>query len=203
MKVEDIDLFFEELDRRLGLEAEIIIIGASAGLLMGYIRPSVDIDFEIQVKDSKDPASKEHIQNSIMKTSHKEGIAVNFSDDVSHWSMIDFLDYRRTASRYKKIGKLNIKIIAPEYWTIGKMTRFLELDIQDIMKIISMKHITYDRLIKLWGLAMKKSNLSLELGQFRRHVEFFLKKCGPKLWGKTFVPEDAIKLFHNHAGIRK
>jgi hypothetical protein len=197
-----IDAFFRRLDEKLGLRAEIILIGASAGSLMGHIRPSLDIDFEITPTSRVSGAKKERIQQAVMDVSRQMGIAVNFSDDVSHWSMIDFLDYRRTAKSYKKIGRLNVKLIAPEYWTIGKMTRFLELDIQDMMKIIRIKKIPAKRLIELWARALRASGLSLELGRFRRHVEFFLAKCGPKVWGKDYRADAALRLFRSAAGDR-
>ena len=197
MKKTEIDLFFKQLDAELGVEAEIILIGASAGSLMGHIRPSLDIDFEIRPKQEADAAEKERIHQAVMAVSKNLSIAVNFSDDIGHWSMINFLDYRRTAAPYKKIGRLNVKLISPEYWTIGKMGRFLELDIQDVMKIVRIKKIPSSRLIALWAAALKASALSLELGQFRQHVEFFLTKCGPRVWGKDYDPEKAVQDFQN------
>ena len=203
MKKKQIDLFFQELNSELGINAEIILLGASAGSLMGHIRPSVDIDFEIRAKRASRAAAKERIRQGVLNVSHKLGVAVNFSDNVAHWSMIDYLDYRRTATPYKKIGHLNVKLIAPEYWTIGKMTRFLELDIRDIIKIIKIKKIPHLKLVQLWARALKASDLSLELGQFRQHVEFFLKKYGHRVWGQRFDAEKAVNLFQKLAGLER
>jgi len=187
--------FFKRLDQRLNRSADVIIVGASAGSLMGHIRPSFDIDFEIRVKGSKGAAVRAALEAAIHEASEEAGVAVNYSENVGGCSMISYLNYRKTAVLYQKVGKLNLKLIAPEYWTIGKMTRFLELDIQDMIKIIRGKKIPPSRLIKIWIAAVKASDLSLELGQFRDHVVYFLKKHGRRIWGKNTDVEKWTGLF--------
>ena len=195
MRPRDIHFFFKLLDQSLNRPAQIILLGASAGALMGHIRPSVDIDFEIRLKKSKKVLHPEALETILQAVAKRSRVAVNYSEDVSHWSMISYLDYRRTAVPYKRIGKLAIKIMAPEYWTIGKMARFLDLDIQDMIKIIRIKKLKPQRLLKLWKLALEKSHLSLELGEFRRHVIQFVGTYGKGLWGRGFDPDKALKTF--------
>ena len=201
MRKRQIDGFFRELDRELGVDGQIILVGASAGSLMGHIRPSVDIDFEIRLKGRRSASKAEALDRSIRKVAEKMGVAVNYSQNVSRWSMINFMDYRKTALSYKVFGKLTVKLIAPEYWTIGKMGRFIRTDMTDIQKIIRIKKLKASSLIKIWARALKHSELSLELGQYRRHVEFFLARYGPRLWEKSFDAEKAIRLFRKLAGI--
>ena len=186
--------FFKQLDQELNARARVIVVGASAGALMGHIRPSFDIDFEIRLaKTSRGARSR--LEQSILKSAETSGVAVNYSENVGGWSMINYLDYRKTAVFYKNTGKIQIKLIAPEYWTIGKMTRFLELDIQDMLKIIRRKKIPAGRLIKIWAKAANASDLSLELGQFRDHVVYFLKHYSCRLWTKTANPEKLTRSF--------
>ncbi len=71
------------------------------------------------------------------------------------------------------------------------MARFLELDIQDMLKIIRRKKLSPGRLIKIWIAAVNASDLSLELGQFRDHVIYFLGRHARRLWGKK---TDSAKL---------
>ena len=196
-----IDLFFLELSKKTTQDTEVIVTGAVAGALFGHSRPSLDIDFEIRPTKEKDPAYLEYLDGVIREISSNLKVDTNYGEDISHWSMIDYLDYRTKTIPYKKMGRLDIRLMAPEYWTIGKMARFLELDIQDMIKIIKIKRIPSDRLVKLWARALKASDLSLELGQFRQHVEFFLKKCGPRLWGKSYKAEKAVALFRKLAGV--
>lgn len=184
MRKRQIDLFFKELDKALNLKAEIILLGASAGSLMGHIRPSFDIDFEIRAAGRK--PDKNRISKVILDTARKVRVAVNYSENVDHWSMVSYLDYRKTAVPYKTFGKLNVKLIAPAYWTIGKMARYYALDIKDVAVIIRKKKLQPRALVKLWKLAMDQSDLSLELGQFKKHAVHFLETQGKRLWGKTF-----------------
>jgi hypothetical protein len=190
-----IDAFFRELDRELRQKADVILVGASAGALMGHIRPSVDIDFEIRLSNDHHLYPPADLEAVIKKVSYKIGVAVNFSENISRWSMISFLDYRATAVFYKRFGQLKVKLIAPEYWTIGKMARFLELDIQDMIKIIHKKKLKSGRLLSVWKAALEDSDLCLELGQFRDHVSFFMKKYGKKLWGKAFDEKKSLENF--------
>ena len=188
MQKRQIDLFFRELDKALGKKAEIILLGASAGSLMGHIRPSFDIDFEIRFGKSHRSGPKT-VEEKILQTARKAKVAVNFSENVDHCSMISYLDYRKTALPYKKFGKLNVKLIAPAYWTIGKMARYYALDAKDIAAIIKRKKLKPGPLVRLWKRALQSSDLSLELGQFRKHAAHFLKTYGRKLWGKKFSHE--------------
>lgn len=192
MQKRQIDLFFRELDKALNLKGEIILLGASAGSLMGHIRPSFDIDFEIRM--SGKVKNKREFEEKIMEASRKARVAVNFSEDVGHWSMISYLDYRKKALPYKKFGKLNVKLIAPEYWTIGKMARYYSLDEKDVAAIIRKKKLKPGPVVKLWKRALDSSDLSLELGQFKKHAEHFLKNYGRKLWGKNFRTERMVKI---------
>lgn len=192
MRKRQIDFFFRELDKTLGLKAEVILLGASAGSLMGHIRPSFDIDFEIRTE--RKVRNKREFQEKMIEVSRKAGVAVNFSEDVGHWSMVNYLDYRQTALPYRKFGKLNVKLIAPEYWTIGKMARYYALDAKDVAAIIRKQRLRPTPLVRLWKRALESSDLSLELGQFKKHIAHFLKSYGRRLWGKTFDSEKLINL---------
>ncbi len=195
MRKKQIDSFFNRLDRALDKRAQIILVGASAGTLMGHIRPSVDIDFEIRPTSRIRLRDPDEWDRAIKDTAQAMGVAVNYSADISHWSMVSYLDYRKTALPYKTFGKLAVKLIAPQYWTIGKMARFIRTDIEDIVKIIRVKKLSWQKLTSLWAKAVLDSVLSLELGQFRQHVVTFIKEYGKRCWGRDFTPDEAIRAF--------
>ena len=198
-----IDLFFIELDRGLSKPASVILTGAAAGAIYGNVRQSVDIDFEIRLKKTKNGGRDrdEIVQGLIREVSSKLGIAANYSDDISRWSMINYLNYRKTSIPYKKIGQIDIRLMAPDYWTVGKMTRFFEIDVKDLIKVIRKKRLPARRLVSLWARALRASPLSLAKGQFRRNVENFLNMHGKKLWGRAFDREKAINDFRRLAGL--
>lgn len=202
MRKNTIDLFFLELDRSLSRPASVILTGAAAGAIYGNVRPSLDIDFEIRIKGKESQSREETLRLLIHETSSKLGIASNYSNDISHWSMIDYLDYRKSSISYKKIGHLDIRLIAPEHWTIGKMTRFLEIDVKDMVKVIKKKRLQAGSLVSLWARALRASPLSLTKGQFTRNVETFLNVHGKKLWGAAFDKQKAIHDFRRLAGLK-
>ncbi len=193
MRKKQIDLFFRELDKALGRRGDIILLGAGAGTLMGHIRPSLDIDFEIRFLRSR--RVKGALDEIILQTAKKTGVAVNFSENVGHWSMVSYLDYRKTALDYKTFGRLTVKIMAPDYWTIGKITRYYALDARDAAAIIRKKKLSPERLVRLWKRALDASDLSPEIGLFKRHAVHFLKTYGKKLWGKSFRYEKMALIF--------
>lgn len=195
-----IDRFFTELDRELGKPAEIILTGAAAGSLLGQIRPSLDLDFEIQTFSRSLP--KAEVAEAIQRASAKTGVAVNYSEEIGRWSMIDYLDYRRAAFPYRTIGRLRIRLMAPEHWTIGKMTRFFKIDLEDVLKIIKARKLKAEPLITFWGRALASSPLSLASGTFRDHVVSFLTDYGKSVWGKGFNAEEATTLFKRAAKIQ-
>lgn len=201
MKKALIHRFFKELDQELGRPAEVILTGAAAGSLLGVVRPSMDIDFQIKVRWGRKRPELSEVREAIQRAAEKTGVAVNYSEDIGHWSMINFLNYSQTALSYGRIGQLRIQIMGPKHWTIGKMGRFLELDIRDILRVIQRRKLKSDRLISLWGRALRSSPLSLELGTFRRNVIYFIERYGKKAWGRTFARDRAIRLFKKSAGI--
>lgn len=202
MDIELIESFFKKLDEKLGKPAEIIITGAAAGALMGHIRPSTDIDFEIRLKlPNASEADRQDMANAIDQTSQEMKIAVNYSEDIAHWSMISYLDYRQTSNDHKTIGKLKIKVMAPEYWTVGKMGRFVELDIIDIKEIIKAKKLKPEYMIEVWAKALKESPMSVAKRDFKEHVIYFLAKHGRDVWGDRFDPAKSVESFKKLAGL--
>ena len=197
-----IDLFFLELSKETNSPTEIILTGAAAGVLYGHIRMSLDLDFEIRPKVQNE-AYLSYLYDLVKKISSRTGIEVNYSEDIGHWSMIDFLEYRAKAVPYKKMGHLDIKLMAPEYWTIGKIARFLEIDTSDVIHVIQKKKIGPDDLIRLWARAFKASQLSLTKRQFLDHVNIFIMTYGKRAWGKNFAVESSIRKFKKQVGLTR
>ena len=138
---------------------------------------------------------KAKLEEAVANASKVTGLSAQYSENIGGWSMISYLDYRKQAVMYRKFGKLNVKLMKPEHWTIGKMARFIELDIRDMIQIIRMKKMKPKVLISLWARAVNESPLSIEVGQFRDHVIYFLRKYGNKLWGPSIKADQLIESF--------
>ncbi len=195
-----IDDFFRTLNAELRQDAGVILTGAAAGSIMGGLRPSVDIDFEIELRDPGE-ADWERLESAIRKAVEKTGIYANYAEDIDRCGMITLLDYKNRTSLYKKYGKLAVRVLDPAYWSIGKMTRFIDPDIQDMIRVFRKKKVPPMRLAKVWGRALKESPRSTALAGFRRQVEGFFRSYGKKIWGKSFDPARVIRQFHKAAGI--
>lgn len=196
MNQNQIDKFFQALSQRLKEvttgKIKIILTGAAAGILLGGNRPSIDIDFDLNCNKRylKD------VEDAIKQTSDITGIAVNFSEDIDRWSQITFLDYKKHTIPYKTFGVVEVSILSPSYWSIGKITRYLDTDVDDLVKVLKSNSIPPVELAALLGEALLKSPRSSASFAFRMHVEHFFKTYGKSIWGENYNQNECLEVFH-------
>lgn len=202
MNQKQIDNFFQvfsqNLKGRLVGKIKIILTGAAAGTLLGGVRPSIDIDFAVTCGNNY----LEESGNAIKEASEITGIAVNFSEDIDRWSQITFLDYKKHVIPYKTFGRVEVVILSPPYWSIGKITRYLDPDIDDLVRVLKNNPVPCLKLAALWGKALLKSPRSSASYTFRSHVEHFLKTYGRIIWGKDYNLNQCLRVFWNTCGIK-
>jgi hypothetical protein len=179
MNRRQIDRFFKILDAEFRQDAKAILTGAAAGTILGSTRPSMDIDFAIELKNRSEPNWKQ-LESAIRKATDKTGIQATYAEDIDRWGMVTLLEYRNNTKLYKKYGKLTIWVLDPAYWSIGKMTRFIDPDIQDMIQVFRKKKIPPARLARVWGRALSESQRSTALARFRRQVESFFESYGTR-----------------------
>jgi hypothetical protein len=199
MDRQQIDRFFKILDAEFQKEAGIILTGAAAGTILGSERPSVDIDFAVDIKKPQ----WEEFHDAVGKAIAQTGIQASYAEDIDRWGMITLLDYRKNTTFLKKYGHLTISVLNPAIWSIGKVTRFLDPDIKDMIQVFRKTKIPSARLAETWGKALRKSPQSTALPRFRRQVEGFFTSYGKKIWGHNFNAAKIIRQFHTAAGIEK
>ena len=193
--------FFRALSKQLDEPVKVFLTGAAAGALFGNIRSSADVDFAIEPVRER-PESWNRIDDALGRASRATGITVQYARDIDRWGMISLLDYRKKSILYRKFGSIEVRTLHPAYWAIGKFTRYLESDIQDLATVLKKKKVPPVKLAKTLGKALRKSPPSSQGFQFRQHVEQFLEKYGRKIWGTRFDPADAIATFRAAAGIK-
>lgn len=194
-----INRFFKVLSKELRQETRVVLTGAAAGNLLGEVRPSSDIDFAVCLNRSN-PKSWEEVDRAIRKTVQITGVNANYAEDIDRWGLISLMDYLKHTLPYRQFGLIKVEILAPAYWSIGKMTRYLAPDIRDMIRVFKRQKIPYFELVKIWGIALKKSPKSTALFQFRKQAEDFLKRYGRLVWGRKFDPEKAMLAFHKVIG---
>ncbi len=195
-----IEKFFRVLAREYDAAATIIVTGAAAGSLFGHIRPSQDIDFGVVLGHST--IQWERFQEAVTRTVQQTGIQVNFTEDIDRWNSIVLLDYRRHTMPYRRFGRLAVRLLAPAHWAIGKLTRYFDLDVDDLVRVLRRTHVPVVSTVRLWGKALRESPRSTAVIQFRNQVEHFLKTYGRQVWGPRFDAEAALAQFYHAAGLR-
>lgn len=200
MTSREIDAFFQCLAKHVNRPVRIILTGAAAGAIWGRVRPSIDIDFAIEWRGGQGgwPA----IEEALTRTQKLTGIPAQYAQDIDRWGQISLLDYKKHTSLYKRFGDVEVHTLDPAYWSIGKVARYLDPDIQDLADALSRKKIPVKRLVRVWGEAVKKSPPSTAVFEFRTHAEHFLKAYGRKIWGSAFDAESAVRELYQSAGIR-
>lgn len=202
MNQKQIDRFFrvfnQSIKNTVKGKVKVILTGAAAGNLMGGNRPSIDIDFGIDChkKYFKD------VEDAIKRTSQITGIAANFSEDIDRWSQITFLDYKRHSIAYKTFGIIEVEILSPVYWSIGKIARYLDPDVDDLVRVLKKKSVSPLKLAGVWGKALSKSPRSSASFTFKAHVEHFFRTYGSSIWGKDFEQNKCLKTFYKTCGIK-
>ena len=200
MNPAQIDRFFKIVAGELDQKTVAILTGAAAGSILGRVRPSIDIDFALEAVKKKEEWAR--LEAAIHKAVQLTGIKANYAEDIDRWGLITLLDYKRHTRGYKKFSRLEIRILDPEYWSIGKMTRYLDPDIRDMIEVFKRQKVPWESLAKVWGLALRKSTRSAALIQFRKQVEDFFRSYGRKIWGKDFDESKALSSFHKIAKIQ-
>ncbi len=201
MTPRQIEKFFTGLSKELGCAATVYLTGAAAGALLGRVRPSLDIDFGL-VLSGRSKRSWEDVALAVRRTSSIMAIAASVAADIDRWGMITLLDYKRSSTKMFQCGLLQVRVLAPLNWSIGKITRFIEPDIHDVVDVFRKRHITFKSAAALWGKALRASPSSTSQFLFRRNVEHFFTDRGKGIWGRRFDPEEAISAFHRAAKIR-
>jgi len=200
MNQRQIDRFFRVLARELDESATVILTGAAAAALWGHVRPSVDIDFAIRLA-RRGQARWRKIEEAVDRTVKLTGIQANYAEDIDRWGPITLLDYWRHTLPYRRFGRLNVCLLDPAYWSIGKISRYLDPDVHDLAAVLKHRHIPATRLVHLWARALRKSPPSMACLQFRKQGEHFLGTYGRTIWGRRFDPEQAIRHFLREAGL--
>lgn len=196
--------FFQLLARHFPAPCEIILTGAGAGALYGRVRPTVDLDFALRLKAGS-PGAKERQWNAFgeaaRRVSQRTGIALQYAEDIDRWSSITLLDYERHTRPFRKFGKMEVRLLEPAYWAIGKLARYLDPDLRDVIQVFRRQKTSWRRLCPVLGRALRRSPKSTAGFLFRRQVEDFLENYGRETWGRRYPAGEAIYLFHRAARI--
>lgn len=200
MKRAQIERFLATLARELDVPGRAYVTGAAAAALWGHARPSVDIDLGLELA-GESAEGWLRAEAAVARTSRLTGIPASAAEDIDRWGMITLLDYRRTSRLYRRFGRLEVRLLHPVQWAIGKMTRFLDADVHDVAAVFKGRKVSPLSAARTWGRALRASPRSTSQFQFRQNVERFFAQEGPSIWGRSFDAASAIRAFRRAAAI--
>jgi hypothetical protein len=198
VNIRDIDRFFQDLNRRISRPVRVLLTGGAAGILQGVRRVTLDIDFEIRLKrggvESRAVGDRwEEVQKAIEEAARATGITPQYDEDIDKWSSIALPSKR--SQLYRRFGKVEVRILDPALWAIGKLTRYLSTDIQDLRTVLKNAKVTSKAAVITWGTALGISPASSSQATFRRQVETFLDQYSREIWGRRVDSEELKRLF--------
>src|SRR5437016_5622030 len=185
MKIRDIQRFFEELDRRIDRPVQVILTGGAAAILQGVQRITYDIDFEIHfLKPGPTPAKNwDLIQKALAETGLATGITPQYEIDIDQWNTIPLPT--KKSRRYALIGQVDVRLLDPGLWAIGKLTRYLGTDVEDLRAVLKTGKTDPQQMARLWGAALGMSPPSNMQSLFSRQVESFFDRYAHEIWGPS------------------
>jgi hypothetical protein len=197
MNKKQIERYFKILDKIYSKKCRIILTGAAAGALYGRVRATMDIDFSAQAADW------ENFSKAVEEASVRTGIAAQYAEDIDRWSSISFMDYKKHTFIYGQYGLVEVRLMEPSYWALGKLSRYLDPDIRDLVKVLKKTGTQWQETASVAGRALRKSPKSNACFLFRKQTEDFFKQYGKKIWGRPFDAKEAITIFHKKAGVKQ
>ncbi len=189
MKSNNCDQFFSVLAETWNSPVKVLLLGGSAAQVYGGARPTFDVDFETALLEKSQ--NWEDFEKAVQQAEEQTGIGAQFSENIDRWSQVSYLDYRDHLKKYKEYNKIKVSLLTPPYWSIGKITRYLDSDVQDMMAVFSAEKVDSFKLAKLWLQALQKSPQSTELFITKKNAVHFFESNGEKIWGPSF-PKDKI-----------
>ena len=198
MKAGDIHRFFQDLNLRLDRPVQIVLTGGAAAILQGTSRATFDIDFEVRLKKvvrkSANPGGAwDVVQRAIDETVQATGIAAQYVEDIGQWSSIVLP--AKESRLYRRFGKVEVRILNPGLWAIGKLARYLSTDVQDLRIVLKTANTRPKAMVKLWGTALGISPASSSQATFRKQVESFLDQHAHEIWKDRADSAELKRLF--------
>lgn len=205
MRKQEVIRYFRMLSRIYKRPCQVILTGAALGTIYGGVRATLDIDFALKLKArSKTQKEKgwQEFARATQEISRRTGIAVQYAEDIDRWSSITYLDYQKHTHLFRRFGLVKVDVLEPPYWAIGKLVRYLDSDIRDLVQILKKTETSWSKVAQVAGAALRKSPKSTACFLFRRNVEDFFCSFGKSIWGRLFDMKQAIYRFHKAAHIQ-
>jgi hypothetical protein len=176
VKLKDAEAYFTALAREVDTPLVVALTGGMAASILADERTTDDIDFAILRYVKKDWPRTEAL---LKRLADDRRILVQYSSDIDRWSMVSYLDWKKHSLPYKRKGLVEIRVLDPYYWSIGKITRANGRDLDDLRAVIKKRGLDLKKMARLWVRALRKSPPSADLFNARKQMENFLGESSP------------------------
>ncbi|MBI2174944.1 MAG: hypothetical protein HYU33_07090 [Candidatus Omnitrophica bacterium] len=195
MNKRQIERYFVELARIYPKKCMVVLTGAAAGVLYGRVRATMDIDFSARTRNW------DAFAEAVSKISARTAIEAQYAQDIDRWSPITLMNYQKHSFLHKRFGSIEVRLMEPAFWAIGKLSRYLDSDTRDLVNVFKKMKTPWREVASVAGRALRLSPKSTACFLFRLQTDDFFKRFGKKIWGKRFNEKDAVTLFHKTAGV--
>ena len=171
---------------------KIILTGAWAVAIWGHVRATQDVDFEVNGLKAIDG---EAFDAAARAAGEAAGLAVQYSTNIDRWSSIVLLDYRRHTKRWKRVGALDVHVLDVRHWSIGKINRYIDRDIQDLIEAFRRLKPHPVKLAQFWRKAIAQSPASTQQWQTKQQALSFFRQHGRTIWGDRLPLQQIEQVF--------
>jgi len=185
----DIDAYFHALSLEWSYPTRIILNGDAYAHILTKAKVGDDLSFEIKTV---------HIQklvNALFQIGHRLNLQVDFTENIQNGSPITYLDYRSHLRPYKSFKNIKVFLLHPSYWSLGKIVRYHDQDIMEMISVFEKWRPGESALAALWKQAMDASPKSTTLYQIPKSAFHFFRKYGVTVWGKGFSLNRIMEYF--------
>jgi hypothetical protein len=187
-----LDQFLTELASRWNKPLRLILTGAWAVVPWTSVRATYDVDFEV---NGLDAADAEDFGAATRAAGNVVGLVAEYTTDLDRWGMITMLDYRDHTHAYKRVGQLDVQVLDPKHWSIGKINRFIDTDIHDLICVFTAIRIDPLELAQFWQQAICSSIVSTQQLSTKKHARDFFKQYGKEIWNDALSLQQVALIF--------
>jgi len=108
------------------------------------------LDFQVSFK-KKSSSFSQVFQVAIEAVAKETGIAAQYDAAIESWSSISWPQARPKSRLYRNFGPVEVRILDPLWWAVGKLARYLKYDISDLVIVLKATHTKPEVAAKVWG----------------------------------------------------
>lgn len=179
--------FFEEVGKQLKSPVRVVLTGGAVLGIYAQARFTQDLNFAVEAAEGFEAAVE-----IFERVAVKHDLDLQYSEDIGNWSQLSLLDWRQNTIHLGTYWKLTVDVLSPLYFSLGKIARSMEQDLQDISDVFRAKNVRGEDVVALWIRALKESPKSSAIPAIKKYMKEFLSTGGRGIWDNG---ADLVQMF--------